>query len=117
MLFGNNVQLHTSEVIASRSHILVECNDVRIIYDLDDGYFTDAIKKDMTLCDYYFKRSYSTIRNKEIGLDSYGSKCLPLGFNYDVNLPGKWYGVNGILKNHPPPYVPYCHSTLKELYI
>lgn len=99
MLFGNNVQLHTSEVIASRSHILVECNDVRIIYDLDDGYNIDAIKKDITLCDYYFKRSFSTIRNKEIGLDVYGSKCQPLGFNYDVSLPGKLYGVNNSIFN------------------
>lgn len=100
MLFGDDVELPTSEVVSSRSHILVQYNGIRILYDLDDGYFTDAIKKDMTLCDYYFKRSYNTSLNKETGLDILGSKCLPLGFNYDVSLPGKFYGTDyGKLKN------------------
>lgn len=117
MLFGRDVEIRTSEAISSRSHVLANCNGANILYDLDDGYQNiDAIREDIKLCDFYFKRSFSTLRNKELGLDIFGSKLLPLGFNYNVILQGEWYGqyfsVRQKLRNSLCSILPHCISRM-----
>lgn len=100
MLFGDDVEIHHVNFLASRAHILVEYRDAKILYDLDDGYQNiDGIKKDILICDLYFKRSFSSILNKDLGLDVYRSKMFPLGFNYDVALKGRYYGVPATMRS------------------
>lgn len=56
----------------------------RIVYDVGDGY---NVPKDMEIglkeCEFYFKRSFSDARNREL-LPDYVDKMYPLGFNYHV---------------------------------
>lgn len=59
--------------------------DKRIVYDLQDGYqFPQSMEYHLEHCDYYFKRSFSEIKNRMLGF-SWEGKMFPLGFNYHVS--------------------------------
>lgn len=69
-------------------------NDVRVFYDLNDGYdnllsegqsYIDFINKLLEKCDIYFKRSYSSIYNCKL---KNSEKIHSLGLNYMVTIPG-----------------------------
>lgn len=55
----------------------------KIIYDLDDGYVSQ-MKSHIQMCDYYFKRSFSTKKNHEMFSEDECAKIYPLGLNYHV---------------------------------
>lgn len=56
----------------------------RIIYDVGDGYnVPDDMEIGLKECDFYFKRSFSDQKNREL-LPDYVEKMYPLGFNYHV---------------------------------
>lgn len=65
--------------------LLVNYHGKKIVYDLLDGYnMPEAIKYHLAHCDFYFKRSFSEQKNRELGLDA-AKKMYPLGFNYHVS--------------------------------
>lgn len=58
-----------------------------IIYDMLDGYNSpNEILWFYNRCDCYFKRSFSNVKNQELGLDS--NIIYPYGFNYFVTYKG-----------------------------
>ena len=65
----------------------------RVIYDVEDGYWDyDCMRSYISKCDFYFKRSYSIQKNKEVFGDSkLKNKIYPLGFNYFVTCCGNPY--------------------------
>lgn len=70
--------------------LIVYYHGKKLVYDLLDGYnMPQAILYHFEHCDFYFKRSFSSQKNRELGLDA-PQKMYPLGFNYHVSC-----------KNHP----------------
>jgi len=64
--------------------VLAEYRGQRIIYDLWDGYQDpDDMKKGLEMGDFYFKRSFSPVKNESLFAE-YSEKIHPLGFNYHV---------------------------------
>ncbi|MBP3685349.1 MAG: hypothetical protein J6J12_10400 [Oscillospiraceae bacterium] len=59
----------------------------KIVYDVGDGYnVPDDMEIGLKDCDFYFKRSFSDAKNREL-LPAYVEKMYPLGFNYHVTHP------------------------------
>lgn len=78
---------------------------MRIIYDVADGYGTGEWMRDLLDdCDFYFKRSYSTVKNDCLFHNAWANKMHPLGFNYHVTCEGNPYNyskasVDEMIKN------------------
>lgn len=67
--------------------IRAEYRGKRIIYDVGDGYnIPDDIQFGLDHCDFYFKRSFSAERNREM-LHGYEGKMFPLGLYFRVTHP------------------------------
>lgn len=67
--------------------IRAEYRGKRIIYDLGDGYNVfDDIQTGLDNCDFYFKRSYSEEKNRQL-LHGYEGKMFPLGLYFRVTHP------------------------------
>lgn len=74
-----------------------------LIYDMLDGYnMPEAIKARLDSCDFYFKRSFSEEKNRQLGLQWQG-KIYPLGFNYHVSC-----------RNHPMDK-PFWKEEIKKI--
>ena len=68
--------------------LTAKSDGMKIVYDVLDGYqWPDAMKRHLTDCDYYFKRSFSEKENTRLFPDL-EHKIRPLGFNYHVTYPG-----------------------------
>lgn len=80
-------------------------NDKKIIYDVEDGYWDpNGMRKYIDSCDYYFKRSFSSQKNKEFFLKYQNSKIYPLGLNYFVTYEGNPYNwINSTWKSQFKP--------------
>ncbi|MBO1512353.1 glycosyltransferase family 1 protein [Metabacillus bambusae] len=88
-----NIEIMKNTVQVQTPNNMVEViinNDIRIIYDLNDGYdnllnedenYLDFMNKLLDRCDFYFKRSYSTKQNINL---KHPNKIYPLGLNYMV---------------------------------
>jgi len=79
-------------------HLLVEYRGKRIIFDMNDGYdhCIEPIRYFLKNSDFYFKRSFSPEKNRELlsefcssqpGSDSVIAKMKPLGLYYFVTYP------------------------------
>ena len=64
--------------------VRAEYRGQRILYDLWDGYniYTD-INRALSTCDFYFRRSYSLEKNREL-IQGYENKMYPLGLYFRV---------------------------------
>lgn len=88
--------------------LLVEYRGKRLFYDVWDGY---QDLPDMLLglknSDFYFKRSFSPEKNRELFLEDSG-RMYPLGFNYYVTHPGNptneplWKAAARMLRGKTP---------------
>ena len=76
-----NQPLHDLPVVTARY------GGKRIVYDLWDGYQNpEGMQLALENCDVYFKRSFSTEKNREL-FPAFEEKLFPLGFNYHVTHP------------------------------
>lgn len=67
--------------------IRAEYRGQRIIYDLGDGYnVPEDIMTGLENCDFYFKRSFSAEKNREL-IQGYEGKMFPLGLYFRVTHP------------------------------
>lgn len=68
--------------------VQAEYRGKKLFYDVWDGYQDpEDMELGLDYCDYYFKRSFSQEKNRELFPDQQ-QKMYPLGFNYYVNYPG-----------------------------
>ena len=68
--------------------VLAEYRGKKLFYDVWDGYQDpEDMELGLDYCDYYFKRSFSQEKNREL-FPNYAEKIHPLGFNYYVTHPG-----------------------------
>ena len=76
-----NQKLHDLPVVTA------QYGGKRIVYDLWDGYQNpEGMQLALENCDVYFKRSFSTEKNREL-FPAFEEKLFPLGFNYHVTHP------------------------------
>lgn len=74
--------------LAGMPAIRAEYQGQKLLYDVGDGYnVPEAVIAGVQASDFYFKRSYSEKRNREIA-PRYLDKMYPLGFNYHVTYRG-----------------------------
>lgn len=79
--------------------VLVEYRGKKLVYDLMDGYQNiDEISKLLKECDFNFKRSYSSEKNKMILFQEELYKMYPLGMNYMVTCEGNLYAYEESFK-------------------
>lgn len=72
--------------------IRAEYRGQKLIYDMGDGYnVPESVVEGAEASDFYFKRSFSDKRNREI-VPQYLEKMYPLGFNYHVTCKGNPVG-------------------------
>lgn len=72
--------------------IRAEYRGQHLMYDVGDGYnVPESIVAGAEISDFYFKRSFSAERNREI-VPQYLDKMYPLGFNYHVTCKGNPVG-------------------------
>ena len=73
--------------------IRAEYRGQHLMYDVGDGYnVPESIVAGAEISDFYFKRSFSAERNREI-VPQYLDKMYPLGFNYHVTCKGNPVGA------------------------
>lgn len=78
--------------LAAMPAIRAEYRGRKLIYDVGDGYnVPESIVAGAETSDFYFKRSFSEKRNREI-VPQYLDKMYPLGFNYHVTCKGNPVG-------------------------
>ena len=79
-------------VLSTMPAIRAEYRGKKLIYDVGDGYnVPESIVAGAEVSDFYFKRSFSHKRNREI-VPQYLDKMYPLGFNYHVTTLGNPVG-------------------------
>ena len=88
---NKDLQRRTNNLAA----VLVEYNDLKIVYDIMDGY-QNMIGMNCLLdeCDIYFKRSFSANMNSRLFSSSQIQKIHPLGMNYSVFTKNNPYSFN-----------------------
>ena len=91
-LFGTSLVIrddrNNPEYDGHRSAFLeVEYQGKRIVYDTCDGYFLDDMSWYLNRCDVYFKRSFSTEKNKTL-FPQHIDRIRPLGLYFFVTTPG-----------------------------
>lgn len=68
--------------------VQAEYRGKKLFYDVWDGYQDpEDVELGLQYCDFYFKRSFSEEKNREL-FQNYQEKMYPLGFNYYVTHPG-----------------------------
>lgn len=72
--------------------VLAEADGARLIYDLEDGYWTrKRMAELLDGCDFYFKRSLNREVNAQYFTEEQRAKMHPLGLNYFVDWPRNPY--------------------------
>ena len=75
-------------VLSGMPAVLAEYRGKKLLYDVGDGYnVPESVDAGAKVVDFYFKRSFSQKRNREI-VPQYSEKMYPLGFNYHVTHRG-----------------------------
>ena len=88
--------------------VLAEYRGKKLFYDVWDGYQDpEDMEQGMEYCDFYFKRSFSEEKNRELFPGDY-QRMHPLGFNYYVTHPKNtadqpaWKAMAAILRGRTP---------------
>lgn len=81
---SNKISTYTGKMAVA----LINYNGHYIAYDVEDGYqYVEEMQRLLETVDFYFKRSFSCQKNKELFPDYY-KKIYPLGLNFHVTTKG-----------------------------
>lgn len=96
LMLGHEIEFeyvpNDGSTLATMPALRAEYRGQKLIYDVGDGYnVPEAVLAGAEVSDFYFKRSFSDKRNREIA-PQYLDKMYPLGFNYHVTCKGNPVG-------------------------